>query len=99
MSLTPPWDRQRAGTGAAPLPFFAPEDIPRLRERVEREPFRSWWATRRESGDAVSSAFRWLLAGDEGAAAKARDSLLHTPIGREAVHGYIEPSSHTFSWR
>ena len=79
-----------------PCLFFAPEEIPRLRERVEREPFRSWWATRRDSGDAVSSAFRWLLAGDEAAAAKARDALLHTPIGREAVHGYIEPSSHHF---
>src|SRR5207249_1185334 len=94
--LSPPWTGKVPAAERHPCLFFGPEEVPRLRERLEREPYKTWWGLRRDSGDEVSLAFRWLMTGDEAAAARAREGLLTKSIWREPVHGYIEPSSHHF---
>jgi len=85
--LDAPWDGKLPATESHPCLFFGKEDLPRLRERVQREPYRSWLAR----GPA---ALRWAISGYEAAAAQARAELVDKPILREPGHGYIEPSSH-----
>jgi len=92
--LSPPWTGKVPDRETHPCLFFGQEDIPKIKERIRREPYSSWFA--RASRYSTDKAFIWLLTGDETQAAAARDQLLNDPIPREAKHQYIEPSSHSF---
>src|SRR5205823_5855344 len=75
-TLAPPWAGNVPAKERHPCLFFGPEDLSRTKARLEREPYRMWWGGRRGSGEAVALAFRWLVEGDEAAAARARENLL-----------------------
>lgn len=93
LPLAPPWTGTVPARETHPCLFFGAADVPRLRERLQREPYQSWWARRRESGDEAALAFRWLMTGDEAAAGRAREALLSKPIWREPRNQYIYSSS------
>ena len=76
---------------AHPGLLFTSGDLPALRDRINREPYATWWETVRERADSVpsdipderdkvryakSSAFAWLMTGDESYARQAVDLLL-----------------------
>jgi hypothetical protein len=92
--LTSPWNGKVPSKETHPCLFFGPENISAVKERITREPYKSWFA--RAAGRLPDQAFVWLLTGDEKQAALARTRLLNDPIPREARHQYIEPSSHSF---
>lgn len=92
--LRPPWTGQLPAAETHPCLFFGAEDLPRLRERVQREPYRLWLDRSRGSYLPLGPALVWALTGDETQAAVARRELVDKPIWREPTHQYIEPSSH-----
>ena len=88
-----PWTGKLPARETHPCLFFASADIPKLKDRITRDPYKSWFAR------CPDKACIWLLTGDEKQAAAARNQLLNDPIPRERTHQYIEPSSHSFySW-
>lgn len=92
--LPPPWVGKLPPAETHPCLFFGVKDLPRLRERVQREPYSPWLQRARGSHVPLGPALVWALTGDEGQAAVARRDLVEKPIWREPTHAYIEPSSH-----
>lgn len=94
--LSPPWTGKVPAHETHPCLYFSAADLPGLRDRITREPFKSWWATLLRQGTEADQAMRWLVTGDETQAEKARRQLVDKPIHREPPYQYIEPSSHSF---
>jgi hypothetical protein len=94
--LAPPWVGTLRAAEAHPCLFFGADDLNRLRERVQREPYSLWLDRSRGSSVPLGPALVWALTGDEKQAAIARGELVDKTIWREPVHNYIEPSSHSF---
>ncbi len=98
--LKPPWTGKLPASETHPCLFFSSEDLPMMRERITREPYKSAWESVLHATDVEENdAFIWLMTGDEDAAKRARYRIVNTRIYREPVHGYIEPSSHALMAR
>ncbi len=74
-----------------PSLLFGPDELPRIRARIEREPYSRWWSGIRNGGDLVSLAFNWCLTGDEAKGAAAREQLLRAyPSGYHCSCGVAD---------
>lgn len=92
--LRPPWTGTLPAAEVHPSLFFGAQDVPRLQERLQREPYKLWLERARGSHAPLGPALVWYLTGDVAQAAVARRDLVDKLIWREPVHQYIEPSSH-----
>lgn len=75
------WHAELSLEEVHPCLAFTPDDLPRLRERIERPPYRGWWESVKERGDLVSQAFAWYLTGEKQRAERVREQLLRAYPG------------------
>lgn len=74
-----------------PCLMFGPEDLPAIRERINRPPYSRWWQAVQGNGDPVSQAFTWLLTGDPARAEAVRAQLLRcNPTGYHCCCGVAD---------
>ncbi len=74
-----------------PCLLFSADDLPRMRERMERPPFSGWWPGIAAGGDMVSQALTWRLTGDEAKAQAVRENLLRcNPTGYHCCCGVAD---------
>lgn len=74
-----------------PCLLFGPEDVPALRARVERLPYRGWWEATRHGADPLSLGFTWQLTGDPAKAESVRRWLLRcNPAGYHCSCGVAD---------
>lgn len=74
-----------------PCLLFSAEQLPAIRERMQRLPYLAWWESIRTSDDMVSQALTWRLTGDEEKAKAVRERLLQcNPTGYHCCCGVAD---------
>ena len=82
------WRAEMPPEETHPCLMFGPDEIPAMRERLEREPYSRWWAGVQRSGNMVAQAFTWCMTGDAEKAEAVRQGLLRAdPTGHHCSCG------------
>lgn len=67
-----------------PRVYITAKDLPELRERIKRSPYKEIWEDVRRDRDSVSRALAYLLEGDQKAGRQAIDDVLQELYRRDA---------------
>ncbi len=85
------WQARLPDAERHPCVLFSPDDLPAIRERLERQPYASWWSGVQSSQNMVAQAFTWNITGDEEKAEAVRRQLLRcNPTGYHCCCGVAD---------
>ncbi|MGQ9731449.1 MAG: heparinase II/III domain-containing protein [Candidatus Zipacnadales bacterium] len=74
-----------------PCLFFTADELPRIRERLQRPPYATWWANVQRSENMVDQAFTWRMTGNVAKAEAVRRRLLQcNPTGYHCCCGVAD---------
>ena len=86
------WQAHLSDDQSHPCLMFSAQDIPLIKEKLNRKPYSAWWAGVQASDSVVCRAFTWLITADAEKAEAVREHLMQAnPTGYHCSCGVADP--------